>query len=425
MAEILSAPHALAVLTQATGRGNESCGADLIKADGDTGMTTSFADVLKSRTGRSSADSNTQDASLLGAQAATTDSVSAVASSSPFDPSAILSLLAAEVPVAAKAPPPALAVSTSREEADAPAAVAFAPATPPLFNPAETPLPGPSAAPASPVEVRFQELPTPSSADSDHLPIPTAVPITPSNAMPPVPTASAGTIRSDAERNAPEQHFGLSANSPIQPSATPDKLAAEAAMTAETGKIGNATPDNGRGSMEFGAAMDRIINAAPTTLPMKTTETSLPTHGPRIETALGQTGWSAEVGQKLTWMVGNNRQQADLVLTPPQLGRIEVTLTISGDQVSANFASPHATVRETLEHSMARLRESLAEAGLNLAETHVGTDARRDSKSPPPEHDGRVSWRRDDERRVESLGALGSGSSARLRMGRGMVDVFA
>lgn len=141
----------------------------------------------------------------------------------------------------------------------------------------------------------------------------------------------------------------------------------------------------------------------------------------RLTTPFAQAGWTQEVDQTLTWMVTTVRQQADLVLNPPELGRVEVTLVIKGDEVNASFASPHQAVREAIEESLVRLRESLAETGINLGQTHVGRDSSRDAPFLKQEGDVRQA----KGLRHESGIALATGSVWAPSPSRGMVDVFA
>ncbi len=70
-------------------------------------------------------------------------------------------------------------------------------------------------------------------------------------------------------------------------------------------------------------------------------------------------------------LVGRNEQRAELTLTPPSLGKVDVTLTVSGDQTSALFVSANPTVREALEQALPRLRDMLAEAGVQLGQAQV------------------------------------------------------
>ncbi len=141
----------------------------------------------------------------------------------------------------------------------------------------------------------------------------------------------------------------------------------------------------------------------------------------RLTTPFAQPGWTQEVDQTLNWIVTTARQQADLVLNPPELGRIEVTLVIKGDEVSASFASPHQAVREAIEESMVRLRESLAEAGISLGQTHVGRDSSRDAPFARPAGDTRQARDMHNESPLTPT----PGNLWVPSHGRGMVDVFA
>ena len=166
-----------------------------------------------------------------------------------------------------------------------------------------------------------------------------------------------------------------------------------------------------------------LLERATAMTPAAASPVSGPSSSPslRIDTPLGQAGWHDEMGQKLTWMVGNNRQQADLVLTPPHLGRVEVSLTMNGDQATAIFTSPNPAVREALEGSLHRLREVLADAGVSLGQTHVGSESpNQSSRKNEPDfglHEG--------VRYASTIPLPGVAATARTGSGRSMVDIFA
>lgn len=197
------------------------------------------------------------------------------------------------------------------------------------------------------------------------------------------------------------------------------KIGPEPAINADGGRNGSefVQPENAAG--DFRALMERAANIAPGTANPASHTSSGPAL--RIDTPLGQSGWHEEMGQKLTWMAGNNRQQAELVLTPPQLGRVEVSLTMNGDQATAIFTSPNPAVREALEASLHRLREVLADAGVSLGQTQVGSES--PSQSSRQEERG---FGADQGVRYAATVALpGAPATARSGAGRGMVDVFA
>jgi hypothetical protein len=94
-----------------------------------------------------------------------------------------------------------------------------------------------------------------------------------------------------------------------------------------------------------------------------------------IASPLHTSRWSQDFSQKLVWMVKNDIQNAQLSINPANLGPIEITLTIGKDSASAHFASPFAEVREVLEAALPRLKEMLAEAGVDLGQANVGAQS--------------------------------------------------
>ena len=50
-------------------------------------------------------------------------------------------------------------------------------------------------------------------------------------------------------------------------------------------------------------------------------------------------------------------------------------LSITQDQATAQFLSPHLAVREAIEEALPRLREMLAENGIQLGNVMVGADS--------------------------------------------------
>ena len=151
---------------------------------------------------------------------------------------------------------------------------------------------------------------------------------------------------------------------------------------------------------------------------------STPLH---VEAPVGSRNWDSNVGDKVVWMVGHQEQRADLVLNPPELGKVEVSISVTGDQANAQFVSANPAVRDALEAAIPRLREMLADAGLNLGQAQVGSGEAQNSagNSANNRENGDNSRRGSGD--IGQVGALSqTGSSGTwLRQGTGMVDVFA
>lgn len=139
------------------------------------------------------------------------------------------------------------------------------------------------------------------------------------------------------------------------------------------------------------------------------------TNSTRIEAALGTTQWQHEVAQRVSWLAGRNEGSAELILTPPNLGRIEVSLNVSGETTSAYFVSANPTVRDALEQALPRLREVLADAGINLGQASVNAES-------APRDDRRNS---DGNSRGEAGARSVAAESIGMSTARGLVDTFA
>lgn len=148
-----------------------------------------------------------------------------------------------------------------------------------------------------------------------------------------------------------------------------------------------------------------------------------------IHTPVGKHGWDGEVSDKLVWMVGRREQRAELVLNPPQMGRIEVSLSMNDGQTSALFVSANPAVRDALEAALPRLREILADAGVNLGQTQVGADTGNGAGNSSTNN----AENRDNPGRGLSTQQLPPGNEVLrqldapqwLKRGNGLVDVFA
>ncbi|MCC7182525.1 MAG: flagellar hook-length control protein FliK [Rhodocyclaceae bacterium] len=110
------------------------------------------------------------------------------------------------------------------------------------------------------------------------------------------------------------------------------------------------------------------MSIAPATSPPTTAVASVSMSSPWPSAAFPD-----ELAKQTVWMSTRDIQRADLVLNPPELGRIEISLTHENGQMNAHFASHNPEVRATLEEALPRLREQMASAGLQLGHAGVGT----------------------------------------------------
>lgn len=94
-----------------------------------------------------------------------------------------------------------------------------------------------------------------------------------------------------------------------------------------------------------------------------------------VDLPVGQPKWGGEFAQKIVWLSSQQNQVAEIRLNPAHLGPVEVMLSITQDQATAQFSSPHLAVREAIEQALPRLREMMAENGITLGNVMVGSDS--------------------------------------------------
>ncbi len=99
-----------------------------------------------------------------------------------------------------------------------------------------------------------------------------------------------------------------------------------------------------------------------------------PVHSPAFPQALGQ-----QLAMALRMDLG----QAELILSPAELGPVRVELSLDGDSASVHFAAINPETRQALEQSLPDLRALFAEQGLSLADTHVGSGFHRETDARP------------------------------------------
>jgi flagellar hook-length control protein FliK len=145
-------------------------------------------------------------------------------------------------------------------------------------------------------------------------------------------------------------------------------------------------------------------------------------HNRVVASAVGTQGWNTEIGNHMVWMANSQNSRADLVLTPPDLGKIEISVTMNGDHATATFVSASPLVRDAIENAIPRLRDVLANAGVTLGQTQVGAESQRQG----------TDQFRDNSFTGSAAVASGAGVNAPVAgisawttAGRGLVDVFA
>ena len=316
------------------------------------------------------------------AAAAATDAAAVAAASAAI--AAAAALAAAAVVVSPTTPAPVVSAAPAVAAATVPAAIVTAAATPGSAQAAVAKLP---------------------LAAND------------AKSQPPGTSASPkDAVRASTSDDAPRAGVSQT-REPLHTGTTPNQAA-----SGELPRAGELAPSDGTNGRENKNQVVPSLAFTQAMAPAANTSLAAPAQL-QVEAPVGGPGWGTEVGQRVVWMVNEKQQIAELHVNPPDLGPLDIKLTIDDHQTTAVFTSPHSSVREALESALPRLREVLAESGINLGNASVTADTPQDGSAfcQPPARNA-SSFRAGAH--PDAAAQMGPGAATVAR-GRGLVDLFA
>lgn len=84
-----------------------------------------------------------------------------------------------------------------------------------------------------------------------------------------------------------------------------------------------------------------------------------------------------QLSQQIQLMVNQNLQEADIRLSPSELGGLRIQLKMEQGEVNIQFTATQPQARELLEQALPRLREMLGQQGLAMGQGQVGGSAQQ------------------------------------------------
>ncbi|WP_122095047.1 flagellar hook-length control protein FliK [Rahnella sp. Larv3_ips] len=160
--------------------------------------------------------------------------------------------------------------------------------------------------------------------------------------------------------------------------ASPDFSSALAAMTAANGNVAVAaqtdsrTPDSALNLVNNAAV---AVSSAPVSATPTTTSAVTAPSTPLLNAQLGTPEWQQQLGQQVMMFNRQGQQTAELRLHPQDLGSIQISMKIENNQAQLHFVSGHSAVRSAIEAAMPDLKTALADNGISLGQSSVGSDS--------------------------------------------------
>lgn len=226
--------------------------------------------------------------------------------------------------------------------------------------------------------------------------VPTAGPLTATGApgvagaQPGVQAPSAGTtgLFAGLLGATGEQKPGMPAGTAGAEGAPVDSL--KAALVSDLGRNGDTgslqTSGRFQGALDMLSQQSASNNAANAGAARLTADTAAPLRGyaTSIDVPVGHAEWGDKLVGKLSWLTARNLSVAEIHLTPPDMGPMEVKVRVQNEQASITVHSANPVVRDQLELHSHRLRDMLGEQGLSLAGFDVADSSQQQAGDQEP-----------------------------------------
>ncbi|WP_152085498.1 flagellar hook-length control protein FliK [Pseudoalteromonas sp. A25] len=94
--------------------------------------------------------------------------------------------------------------------------------------------------------------------------------------------------------------------------------------------------------------------------------------------------------EKVSMMLNLNNQEAEIRLDPRELGAMQIRIRTDAEQAQVNFVVQNQQAKDLLEQSMPKLKEMLAEQGIELGQSNIeqGDSSQGDQGFDSDTHDG-------------------------------------
>lgn len=194
--------------------------------------------------------------------------------------------------------------------------------------------------------------------------------------------------------------------------------------------MGQITADSGKPVelttvARFQGALD-VANQQLAPSGQKIPEAMIPLKGyaTSVELPVGHAEWGDKLMGKLAWLTTQKMSVAEIHLTPPDMGPLDVRVQVQNDQASVTIHATNSAVRDQLELHSHRLRDMLNGQGLDLESFDVASSPDRENAGDGDQQQGNGGRGGDESLNGDLDMAEASGGALDLGW-RGEVDLYA
>lgn len=148
----------------------------------------------------------------------------------------------------------------------------------------------------------------------------------------------------------------------------------------DPGKPATSTTSTAAAEQAASATTARATDARSDVLKL---DTRLPLHSPRFNETFSQ---------QVVVLSQHGVQQAQMTLNPPELGPVEVRITVQNDQASVQIAAASGLARDVIQDALPKLREMLDQSGVRLSDAGVFAQLPQREQPSPQSQAQRQDW---------------------------------
>jgi flagellar hook-length control protein FliK len=194
----------------------------------------------------------------------------------------------------------------------------------------------------------------------------------------------AGIAAAAEDASAPPVSLALSTTAPAEAAAiTPIATAGGGASDRATQSDTNGLPDPAAAAADgapWGVNLTAVSPGA----------TASSTPALNVSARVESPEFGQGVAERVSAMLDSNLTTAKLEVNPPQLGPIEVRITVQGDHAQVWLTSHSAVTRDALESSSSKLRDMLGAQGFGQVSVDISQRNFQERSAPRPYADGPV-----------------------------------
>jgi flagellar hook-length control protein FliK len=83
--------------------------------------------------------------------------------------------------------------------------------------------------------------------------------------------------------------------------------------------------------------------------------------------------WGPALNQRVTWMVANSLQNANITVNPPNLGPLEINIQTDQNKTNVQFIVSSSEVRQAIQDAIPSLSKMLENSGLQLGQANINS----------------------------------------------------